>query len=97
MILRKGKSARGRFFGLRVLPSYCSHPRFAIVSSKRVSKFAVDRNRARRRVREAIGLTLHEYENSCYDVVVLLSAACLEAEFESLKKEICLLMKTLGI
>lgn len=53
-IFRRGRTARGRFFGVRFLPA--GHGgRVTFVVTKKVAKLATERNRTKRRARAAFG------------------------------------------
>jgi ribonuclease P protein component len=51
-----------------------THPRFAIVVSKKVLKSSVGRNRIRRRIYEAIRQSIDDTANS-YDIVFIVSSS----------------------
>lgn len=49
-----GKRFHGRFFSLLAAPLSVDHPKFAVVVSKKVATKAVDRNKVKRRARNAL-------------------------------------------
>ena len=55
-VYSKGKTIRTPRLSLVYMPNERGYTRFAVVVSKKVSRLAVDRNRIRRRVYEAIRL-----------------------------------------
>lgn len=92
-ILEKGHRIQGRFFQLRFLANRLEFPRFAIVVAKKSCRTAVERNRVRRRLYEAIRLALPQISRTCYDVAVLASNKIHGAEFSDLKHDIPFLIK----
>jgi ribonuclease P protein component len=67
----KGKRFEGRLMTVFVLPSGFEKHRLGITASRKMSRHAVRRNRAKRLLREAFRLTGYELEtlNSRYDWV----------------------------
>lgn len=55
--MRRGKRVRTRFFEIRAMPSPLAHPRAGVIVAKG-SRRAVDRNRIKRKIREAVRLYL---------------------------------------
>jgi ribonuclease P protein component len=49
-----GKRFHGRFFSLLIARAATDHPKFAVVVSKKVSLKAVERNKVKRRMRNAL-------------------------------------------
>lgn len=49
-----GKRSHGRLFSLLAAPLSVGHPKFAIVVSKKIASKAVDRNKIKRRTRNAL-------------------------------------------
>ena len=70
-VFRLGKKAYGSLFSFVSLANSLEKSRFAIVVSKKTVPRAVDRNRVKRLVREAIRLHLSALDPG-YDVVVVL-------------------------
>ncbi|MFA4943598.1 MAG: ribonuclease P protein component [Lentisphaeria bacterium] len=54
LVHAEGKSRAGRFVVVKALPAPDGQPRVAIIISRRFSTLAVERNRARRLLREAV-------------------------------------------
>ena len=87
-------------------PANDSEPRFGFtVSSKSVSKeqagakkrgMAVDRNRARRRLKEAVRLSLDVHARSDYDYVIIGRALALSRKFEDLLADMRLAFHKVG-
>lgn len=87
-ILKKGRVLKWGGFYFRRLPNRAGHPRFALIVSKKIGRQAVTRNRVRRRVYEAIRKNLGPHEKSCYDVVVLCSAAIASSDYPRIERDI---------
>lgn len=87
-ILRKGARRRAEHFAVRIMPNRTDHLRFCVVASKKVSTLAVQRNRARRRMYEAIRLTLPKLPQIGYDVCILVHRNILDAPFERVQAEL---------
>ena len=84
----KGKMHQSDNFGLLVLKRDDNKPsRFGMVVSTKISKKAVDRNKAKRKVREAIRNYLDKINNG-YDAIVLARKGLLTIEQEDLDKEL---------
>jgi ribonuclease P protein component len=67
----KGKRFEGRLMTVFILPSVLGKHRLGITASRKMSRHAVKRNRAKRLLREAFRLTGYELEflNNRYDWV----------------------------
>lgn len=67
----KGQRFEGRLVTVFVLPSGLEQHRLGITASRKMSRLAVKRNRAKRLLREAFRLTIYELDalNSRYDWV----------------------------
>lgn len=60
----------GTYLKLYVKPNKLSYPRLGILISKQVVRYAINRNRIRRHIREAFRLRQHQIQ--AYDILVLL-------------------------
>jgi len=87
-ILRKGYSSRGSFFTVRRVQNKTDHMRFVVIASKKVSKHATVRNRARRRAHEALRILLPKLPKIGYDVIILVNNKVLDTPFEKLQQEL---------
>lgn len=96
-ILEKGRRIQGRFFQLRFLPNQMQFPRFAVTVARKSCRTAVERNRVRRRLFEAIRLALPGLPRTCYDIAVLTSSKIHRAGFADLKQDIPFLLKKISI
>lgn len=61
---RNGRTIRGAKISLVFAANSRNHQRFSVVISKKILKSAVDRNRVRRRVYEAIRLELPNFKQN---------------------------------
>jgi len=66
--------------------SHADHARLGIIAAKKHIRFAVNRNRVKRVLRESF--RLHQHKLPSYDIVMLTKQGCSEAENEKLNKEL---------
>ena len=90
----QGETHRGRFFALGILKG-CDSIRTGIITTKKVGT-AVERNKIRRRMRELMRLTLPQWNEGLW-VVVVARRAAVEAPFEQLRREWFHLGKKAGL
>lgn len=73
-VYAKGKVVRSKFFICKTTNNpRRSHPRIAVVVSKKIAKSAVRRNRIRRRLYETIRAELPRL-NECSDIVIIVTS-----------------------
>ena len=84
-----GSKNHGRLMTMFVQPSAGSHPRLGIAATRKLGP-AVDRNRAKRRVRE---LFRHHKPAAGLDIVVVPRRELLDAPFASLEAEFLALLE----
>ncbi len=70
-------------------------PRFAFIISKKFSKKAVERNRIKRIIKEALRLNLHKLEDLSYDIVVIPKKHLLNKKMQNLIKDVLSFQETL--
>ncbi len=69
----RGRSFFSPYFVVKFIPA--DAPRFTVIVSTKVSKRAVERNRIKRIIREAIRQSLSSYKSGDYVVIVKVRAA----------------------
>lgn len=92
-IFEKGHRLRGRFMRFNYMPSVGKTSKFSLVISRKTGRTAVERNKTKRRVYEAIRLNLHHLPKTCYDIVVLVYPTAAKATYAELENEISYLLK----
>ncbi|MGB6838732.1 MAG: ribonuclease P protein component [Microgenomates group bacterium] len=96
-IKNEGVLYQGKAFGLAVLKREESNlPRFAFVISTKISKKAVERNRAKRRLGEAVRKNLDKTKNG-FDVLFLAKKEILKSSAAEITDEITRLFKEADI
>lgn len=94
LVFQKGKTKRSRHFLVRYIPSrHRSHPRVAVVVSKKIYKSAVKRNLIRRRIFEIVRHKLSD-DLSNFDVVItVFSPEVLMLSHQELSREVTQLLQ----
>jgi ribonuclease P protein component len=92
-VFRHGKVAHGEFASVRVLPNGQETSRLGLVVSKRVGS-AVQRNRAKRRIREAIDVRALP---AGWDIVVIARPGLQSAEYADVERELRGLLVRTGV
>ena len=88
MVMKKGREVKSRFFIVKYLPNRATVTRFAIITSTKVHKNAVERNIVRRRISEILRTSWHDTNPPCYDVVVIPSPKTVGLTYQQLQKEL---------
>ncbi len=83
-ILKQDDGMKTRFFGAKHRANELGWNRFAVVVSKKLAKLAVDRNRLRRQLYEAIQRAEEEISPSAqgFDIILLTRSSLLSAPFD---------------
>lgn len=96
-VLAEGRALAGRYFVIRHAPDPASaEARFGLIAGRRSFRRAVDRNRARRRIRE----TFRQGRNRIvpgHRIVIIARRAILNASVTALEQEFLLLCKRAGL
>ncbi len=101
LVFKKGKNIRSSSLYVRYIsrdklkPDFYAKNNsiFGITISKKISKKAVDRNLLKRRIKSII--QQNEKKNKNFVTVICPTKACLSIEFETLKKELDKIIKTI--
>lgn len=83
---QKGKTLRTPSLSLVFAPNTHHHQRFAVVVSKKVLKSAVDRNRVRRRLFEAIRLELPNFKHHQDSIFVVFHPDIIKMPFTEVQR-----------
>lgn len=84
-VYAKGRRTSGPLFNLKAVPTESEQSRVAFVISKKTAKKAVDRNLLRRRLK---AIWQEQDFKPGFDIVVLVKAEALKADYTELKKEL---------
>ncbi|MGH9372780.1 MAG: ribonuclease P protein component [Vicinamibacterales bacterium] len=85
-VFARGTRLQGRYFTLLLLPNGHSSPRLGIVASRKLGG-AVERNRAKRLVREIFRQHLQNHQGPGVDAVVIPRRELLDAPFPALTND----------
>lgn len=88
LAVRRGEKRRGRYFLLEVLPRGIETPARAGITVTRKQGNAVERNRIRRRLREALRLGAACGMKAGTDYVIVARRDVLNAPFDQLREEL---------
>ncbi|MCK9186610.1 ribonuclease P protein component [Candidatus Gracilibacteria bacterium] len=87
LILKKGESFDSKLFVVRFWENKIGFPRFRIIVSTKFAKKAVDRNRVRRQVYEALRLIIKEKPSlKPLDMILIPKKQILSKEFKEIYK-----------
>ncbi|MBU0572642.1 ribonuclease P protein component [Patescibacteria group bacterium] len=96
-VKKKGSLYQADSFGILVSKRTDDEPsRFAFIVSTKISKTAVDRNKAKRKLREAVNQKIGKVANG-HDVVFLAKKMTLERKSEDLTREVEKVFKESGL
>jgi len=90
-----GKSLGGSTVAFYFKPNSLGYPRAGFIVSKKVSKKAVERNRARRLMRETFRLNKHRLKP--YDLIFIARKGILGKKLQEVEKDFLSLAKRAGI
>jgi ribonuclease P protein component len=86
-VFKKGETIRGGMFFLKILNTLNKDSRIGFVVSKKISKKAVERNKIKRRLREALRHTIPLLGNS-FDIICVALPNIRTNTFKEIGKEI---------
>ena len=96
-ILKKGKSFTSKLFIIRYIGNNEKVSRYAIIASAKLSKKAVERNKVRRKIYEAIRLIEKEKESkNNLDIILIPKKQILKAEFPAIKEDLIEIIENHG-
>jgi len=86
-IFREGEIKENECFKIIFSKNNLDYPRYGIVVSTKVSKFAVERNTLKRKIRNILKDFLLVFSKG-FDVVIIVKKNCLKISFSKLKESI---------
>jgi ribonuclease P protein component len=96
-LFQKGSTQGSRYLGMRfVKKEKQDFTRFAFVVSTKTAKLAVDRNRAKRQLREAVRELLPKIKPH-FDVSLTIKASFLPLSYEQKQEQVLYLLKKAGL
>ncbi len=94
-IFSHGRSIGGSTVALYFLQNSLNYPRAGFIASKKVSKRAVDRNRAKRLMREVFRLNKHKLKN--FDIVFIARKGILGKKYQDVESDFLRLATRVGL
>ena len=91
-VYKHGKSFANRNLVMYMLDNKSDYTRVGISVSKKVGN-AINRNKIRRRIKEAYRLNIDENVKNGYDIIFIARVSCNEAEYKDIDKAINHLVK----
>lgn len=95
-VFEKGFYSADRFLTLKAVENKMPFSRFGFVVSKKISKKAVERNRAKRLMREAIRLTEEKIKPG-FDIIFISRIGIINKSLEEIKESVEKLLKRSGL
>jgi len=95
-VFKQGKSAHNNLFSIKTLTNNLLYNRFGIIVSLKVHKKATERNKAKRRIREALKVFDKKIKAS-QDIVVVCRPNLVNADYEQIKRFLNLTLKRLKL
>lgn len=86
-VFKKGRSSYDKIIGTKIIFNSLETNRFGIILGKKVSKRAVDRNRIKRQIREAIKKQLKTLKRG-NDILILTLPGLIDAKNEDIESSI---------
>lgn len=93
-VIKRGESLHSSLFSLKYLKNQLTRARIAVVIAKKEEKTAVGRNYIRRRLREALKITLKNQAISA-DLVIFAKKNCQKEDFKGLVYELTTILSRL--
>lgn len=92
LVLRKGRTIKGRFLILKFLENSLTKSRFGFIVSKKISKKATERNKIKRRISEIVRIKIREIKKPI-DAVFIARKSVEKQRFQEIEKEVIQLLK----
>lgn len=93
-VLSQGRRQHDAFFTVAVFPNDLNHPRLGLTVSRRAARFAVQRNRIKRLVRESF--RMHQSQLPAVDIVVMAKTQARDADNPTLYSSLASHWQRLG-
>jgi ribonuclease P protein component len=95
-VFKHGKSAYNNLFSAKSLPNDLAQNRYGIIVSKKVHKNAVERNKIKRRTREALK-SFNELIKTKHDIVIVCRPNMVNVSGKEIKNIVYLIFKKLKL
>lgn len=86
-VFKQGRSFFTKLMGVKILGGQAKNNRFGVIISAKVSKKAVERNRLKRQIREALR-ELNKKLLQGFDLAIIVSPNLLKSDFKAIKNEL---------
>ena len=86
-VFKKGRSGYNKLTGIKVVKNNLGHNRFVTLINLKVSKKAVERNKIKRQIREAVRLELDNLKQG-HDCVIIALPPTLDKQYKEIEKSI---------
>ncbi|MBI5755282.1 ribonuclease P protein component [Candidatus Peregrinibacteria bacterium] len=95
-ILKRGKLFQSPIFLAKYVPNRTENHKFCVITSQKLEKSAVKRNRVRRQIYEALRLSLPKISPSHHDdCIIIPKKSIFETDFQKISHEINFLLQYL--
>ncbi|NQU77492.1 ribonuclease P protein component [Candidatus Falkowbacteria bacterium] len=87
LVFKKGRSFFVKELGVKVLQNNLDHPRAGIVVSNKISKKATERNKIKRRLREALHLAIPNIKSNV-DILVITRPTVINLNYQEIESRL---------
>ncbi len=95
ILSKKQQTIKTKTFIAVVSKNNLGFPRFAFIASRKFSKKAVERNRAKRLLRESVRLLFSEFKDKGYDIIFIARKYILNGKIQDVLEDMRYLLKYL--
>lgn len=95
-VYKKGQFEAGKFLKINILENRRDFTRGAVVVSKKIEKRAVRRNKAKRKVWEALRLIYPDIKKG-FDIIINLKKEAIGEKFETLKRDLLTTLEKINL